>query len=136
MYNVENISNTLKAIARINKDKVYLYRTSNDFISGHPLIEYNSIQVFANHWRFIEEKPEVILKPAVIEFIKSFIFLNNINPAEIKSIRFDEYVNYDYCVISGLFKTDANAFELSKGLIDFDLIEDTKDYTLEELGIK
>lgn len=99
-------------------------------------IKYDSIQVFANHWRFIEDKPKELLKPAVITFIKHYLALNGIKLDQVESISFYKYSGWAECYIDGSFDSPANSFELNKGLIDFDLIEKDKDYTLEELGIK
>lgn len=99
-------------------------------------IKYTTIQIFANHWRFIEDKPKELLKPAVITFIKHFLALNDIKLDQVKSIMFIKYYNWCDCQITGSFDSIANTFELKEGLIDLDLIEDEKEYTLEELGIK
>lgn len=61
-YNVESIIHPhVKGIARFINDNCI--QVNGD---GENEITYHSIQVFANHWRFIEDKPKELLKPAVI----------------------------------------------------------------------
>ena len=130
-YNVEQINHSyIKAHATFEDGCV---KVVNKF-GGE--IKYNSIQVFANHWRFIEDKPKELLKPAVITFIKHYLALNDIKLNQVKFIEFLDYDDYCDCCIIGSFDSLANTFELKRDLIDFDLIDDDKDYTLEELGIK
>lgn len=98
-------------------------------------IKYDSIQVFANHWRFIEDKPKELIKPAVITFIKHYLALNDINHDQVEAISFENYDNW--CAISIEPKNGISFdIELKLPLIDFDLIEENEEYTLEELGIK
>ncbi|MBR0369968.1 MAG: hypothetical protein IJH63_04505 [Methanobrevibacter sp.] len=128
--NVEKIDKpSLKgmAILKLDSVKVLIDPDSDSYL------EYNSIQVFANHWRFIEKSKD-LLKPKVIEFIKSYIFINNIDPNEIESINFDDY--NEWCEITIYTSKDDYTVKLDKELIDFNLIDEMKDYTLEELGIK
>ena len=129
-YNVEQINHSyIKAHATFEDGCV---KVVNKF-GGE--IKYNSIQVFANHWRFIEDKPKELLKPAVITFIKHFLALNDINHDNVRRIRFVEYNEYAEIQIIPINGIVLN-IELEKDLIDFDLIEDNGYYTLEELGIK
>ena len=91
--NVEKIDKpSLKGMAILNVDSVKVIID----LDSDSYLEYNSIQVFANHWRFIEKSKD-LLKPKVIEFIKSYIFINNIDPNEIESISFEKY--YKNCSI-------------------------------------
>lgn len=130
-YNVESIIRPhVKGIARFINDNCI--QVNGD---GENEITYNSIQVFANHWRFIEDKPKELLKPAVITFIKHYLILNDIKLDQVKSIRFEDYNSW--CVITIEPKNGISLyFESRPHLIDFDLIEECECYTLEELGIK
>lgn len=130
-YNVESIVRPhTKGIARFINDNSI--QVNGD---GENEITYHSIQVFANHWRFIEDKPKELLKPAVITFIKHYLALNDINHDQVESISFEDYG--DWCVIAINPKNSISFdIELKLNLIDFDLIEERECYTLEELGIK
>ena len=129
-YNVEQINHSnIKAHATFEDGCV---KVVNKF-GGE--IKYNSIQVFANHWRFIEDKPKELLKPAVITFIKHFLALNDIAHDQVVSINFED--NREWCVITIERERGVSLdIELKPHLIDFDLIDDDREYTLEELGIK
>lgn len=129
-YNVEQINHSyIKAHATFEDGCV---KVVNKF-GGE--IKYNSIQVFANHWRFIEDKPKELLKPAVITFIKHFLALNDITHDQVDHIQFED--NNEWCVITIERKYGVSLdIEFKENLIDFDLIEESEDYTLEELGIK
>lgn len=131
LYNVESITRPhVKGIAHfINNNTI---QVNGDGVNE---ITYHSIQVFANHWRFIEDKPKELLKPAVITFIKHYLALNDINHDQVESISFEDYG--DWCVIVINPKNSISFdIELKLSLIDFDLIEERECYTLEELGIK
>ena len=129
-YNVEQINHSyIKAHATFEDGCV---KVVNKF-GGE--INYNSIQVFANHWRFIEDKPKELLKPAVITFIKHYLALNDIKHDQVNYINFGNH--HDWCVITiERYHGVSLDIELKENMIDFNLIEDGKDYTLEELGIK
>lgn len=129
-YNVEQINlSNIRAHATFEDGCV---KVVNKF-GGE--IKYNSIQVFANHWRFIEDKPKELLKPAVITFIKHFLALNDITHDQVVDIHFED--NHEWCSITIERKCGVSLdIELKGHLIDFDLIEDEAYYTLEELGIK
>lgn len=97
--------------------------------------KYDSIQVFANHWRFIEDKPKELLKSTVITFIKHYLLLNNIEHDHV------EYINFEdlgcYCIMT-IHRDNGVSLdiELKANIINFNLIKEGKEYTLEELGIK
>lgn len=130
-YNVESIVRPrIKAIARFINDNTI--QVNGD---GENEVTYHSIQVFANHWRFIEDKPKELLKPAVITFIKHYLALNDINHDQVESISFRDYSTWSAIDI-GIENNISLEIELKLSLIDFDLIEDCECYTLEELGIK
>ena len=130
-YNVEQINHRyLKGYATFEDGRV---KVVDRFGSE---IKYDSIQVFANHWRFIENKPKELLKPAVITFIKHYLILNDIKLDQVESVTFNKYSDWDDCEFEGSFDSVANTFELNKGLIDFNLIGADEPYTLEQLGIK
>lgn len=98
-------------------------------------VKYNTIQIFANYWRFIEDKPKELLKPAVITFIKHFLALNDITHDQVVSIHFEDDRAWCTITIDREYGVSLD-IELKGQLIDFNLIDDDKDYTLEELGIK
>ena len=98
-------------------------------------IKYNSIQVFANHWRFIEEE-KTMLKPAVITFIKHYLALNNIKLDNVDYIVFIKYRGFDEIEIIFNDSTITKSIELKSGLIDYSVIDDQEEYTLEQLGIR
>ena len=130
-YNVESITRPhIKAIARFIKNSCI--QVNGD---GENEITYHSIQVFANHWRFIEDKPKELLKPVVHTFIRHYLILNDIKYDQVEYIRFEDYG--DWCVINIEPKNDVSLdIELKPHLIDFDLIEEGEHYTLEQLDIK
>ena len=131
IYNVESIIRpSVKGMARFINDNCI--QVNGD---GENEIIYHSIQVFANHWRFIEDKPKELLKPAVITFIKHHLALNDIKHDQVEQISFED--DGEWCVITIKPKNDISLnIELKPHLIDFDLIEECGYYTLEQLGIK
>ena len=109
-YNVESIVHPhIKAVARFINDSCI--QVNDD---GPNKITYHSIQIFANHWRFIEGKPKELLKPCVITFIKHYLILNDIKLDQVKSIAFISYYDYCECHVYGSLGTLANQFELKK----------------------
>lgn len=128
---VENIQNGTRGSACFENNHIIVTTAI-----ARNKVYYDSIQVFANHWRFIEDKPKELLKPCVIIFIRHYLILNDIKLNQVESITFEKYNGWCECEISGSFYSVANTFELKDGLIDFDLIDDSEPYTLEQLGIK
>ena len=97
--------------------------------------KYDSIQVFANHWRFIEDKPKELLNSAVITFIKHSLFVNHIKYDQVECIHFEDLRSYCIMTIQPANCVSLD-IEFKENLIDFNLIEDGREYTLEDLGIK
>lgn len=130
-YNVEQINRSyIKAHATFEDGCVKVF---NKF-GGET--KYNSIQVFANHWRFIEDKPKELLTPAVITFIKNYLALNDVELDNVYVIEFFKYRGFDEIEIFFKDRTITKSIEIKPGLIDFNVIDEQEEYTLEELGIK
>ena len=118
-YNVELVAHTrIKGIASfINNSSIQVID------DGKNVITYHSIQLFADNWRFIEDKPKELLKPCVITFIKHYLILNDIKLDQVECIKFINYYNYCECDINGSFDSIADQFELKKGLIKYSMFE-------------
>ena len=132
--NVESITSPhVKGLARIvnpgNLIQVTVSLTDR-------VITYHSIQLFANHWRFIEDKPKELLTPAVITFIKNYLALNDVELDNVYGIEFFKYRGFDEIEIFFKDRTITKSIEIKPGLIDFDVINEQEEYTLEQLGIR
>lgn len=130
--NVINKSNNSRAYAIIGHDHVRVYSNAKEYQ------DYDSIQVFANHWQFIEdEQPMELLNPQVITLIKYWCKINKIT--KIMYVLFKHYDDHDTIWIDGLLADGsdsyANQIEMERGLLDFDKLEEYKDYKPEDLEI-
>lgn len=138
-WNVINKGNGYKGKATFKDNEIVVVTNSPNDRVYPQVIHYENTATFAINWRFIEKQP--LLNPKVIDFIKNFLELNGIFSDDVESIAFqhlkynDEEGSYTNVTLSIKPYNPCNEFNLAEGVIDYNLIDDNREYTLQELGI-
>lgn len=128
--NVVNRTDGKEYLAEFIGNTVKVYKLEADG-SKTPKASYDHLQVFANHYTFIEYEEKPLLSPSVKSLIKSWAELHK--DQKIMYIKFYDYGDYnDACIKTNIFYY---SIEMPKGTINFAKIDSDVNYTLESLGL-